>query len=466
MQTNRLQVKNKKVTVFGIKKSGIAAIELLLSQGALVFATEKEPEIESPAIVWMEDRGVEFELGFHSRKCIENKDLIVISPGVNPNLPILMEAKKMNIPVIGEVELAYQFSNARFLAVTGTSGKSTTVELIGAILAKHIPGVYVCGNIGVPISRILLDNRGKRLNLVVEASSFQLETIHSFKPEIAVFLNFNADHLDRYPNLNEYFRAKTRIFENQDKEDIALLNYESSLLRELICGSSKKLFYSHHQKLKKGFYLENGSVTLDIDGLPCIKVPLNGFQLPGFHNLSNAVASLAATYLFLKDDFCPDKTCRALKEFKGLEHRFEKVGEFNGVVFINDSKSTKPQTTQVAIECLSHPTILILGGSDKGNDFTELAQTIVENPWVKMVIITGKTQRKLKHAFDAMGYRSYKLTPSFKSAVFESIIRSSPGDMVLLSPACASFDEFIDFEQRGNAFKQLIHNAFRQNQDD
>ncbi len=466
MQTHGLQVKDRKVTVFGIKKSGIAAIELLVSKGAKVFATEKESEIESSAIVWMEDIGVEFELGFHSRKSIENKDLIVISPGVNPQLPILLEARKMNIPVIGEVELAYQLSNARFLAVTGTSGKSTTVELIGAILSKHIPGVYVCGNIGVPLSRIILNNMGKKLNLVVEASSFQLETIHSFKPEIAVFLNFNADHMDRYSNLQEYFRAKTRIFENQTGDDVALLNYESPMLKDLICGSSKRLYYSHHQKLKKGFYVEDGLVNMDVDGLPCSKVPLNGYQLPGMHNLSNAVASIAATYLFLKEDFCPEKTCSALKEFKGLEHRFEKAGEFNGVVFINDSKSTKPQTTEVAIACLSQPTILILGGSDKGNDFTDLALLVANHPWIKKVIITGKTQRKIKHAFDAIGYRSYKLTPSFKSAVFESIVRSNKGDMVLLSPACASFDEFVDFEQRGRVFKQLIHDAFRQHNND
>ncbi len=463
MNSAQIMVKDKQVTVFGIKKSGIAAIELLLSQGAKVFATEKEPEIESESIIWMEEKGVGFELGFHSRKSIEDADLIVISPGVNPMLPILQEARKMQIPVIGEIELAYQFSQARFLAVTGTSGKSTTVELIGAILSEHLPNVFVCGNIGIPISRIILENPGKKLHLVVEVSSFQLETIKDFCPEIAVFLNFNADHLDRYERMEDYFNAKCRIFENQSQKDIALLNFDSPDLRHAPCGLARRVFFSNRETLAKGCYFKDGHVVLDTDLNPRISVSLDGFRLLGLHNRSNAIASLAAAYFYLKSDFSIEKAVHALQQFKGLEHRFEFLGTCKEVSFINDSKSTKPQTTMVAMECLQQPTILILGGSDKGNDFDELSRAIAAHPYIKLVIITGKTQKKIKHCFDAISYRKYKTTPSFKSAVFEAIMRSRPGDLVLLSPACASFDEFTGFEHRGQAFKQLLASAFKQN---
>lgn len=463
MHSDRLQVKDKNVTVFGIKKSGIAAIELLLKLGANVYATERDAEIESESIIWMEEHGVGFELGFHSRKCIENAELIVISPGVNPTLPILREAQEHGIRIIGEIELAYQFSDARFLAVTGTSGKSTTVELIGAILSQHLPNVFVCGNIGVPISRIVLDNPGKKLNLVVEVSSFQLETIYKFRPEIAVFLNFNDDHLDRYPSLKEYFLAKCRIFENQHPEDFALLNMDFPVLKELDGIQSQTNYFSNKQTLDKGFYFANGEVILKPDHLPPLKVSLQGYRLLGLHNRANAIASLAASYLYLQKHFSVEKAKKALNQFKGLEHRFEWVGTYRDISFINDSKSTKPQTTLVALECLEQPTILILGGSDKGNDFSELVEKIALHPSVKMVIITGKTQKKIKHAFDAISYKKYKLTPSFKSAVFEAIVRSKSGDLVLLSPACASFDEFRDFEHRGFIFKQLLTSAFKSN---
>ncbi|HOI24938.1 MAG TPA: UDP-N-acetylmuramoyl-L-alanine--D-glutamate ligase [Caldisericia bacterium] len=463
MHANRLQVSNKNVTVFGIKKSGIAAIELLLKLGANVYATERDAEIESESIIWMEEHGVGFELGFHSRKCIEEADLIVISPGVNPALPILREAQDNGIRIIGEIELAYQFSDARFLAVTGTSGKSTTVELIGAILSQHLPNVFVCGNIGVPISRIVLDNPGKKLNLVVEVSSFQLETIYKFRPEIAVFLNFNDDHLDRYPSLKEYFLAKCRIFENQQSEDFALLNLDSSALAQLDQLPSQVTYFSNKQTLEKGFFYDKGEVVMQIDHLPTLRVSLQHYRLLGLHNRANAIASLAASYLYLKEHFSIEKAQYALSRFKGLEHRFEWVGVYREISFINDSKSTKPQTTMVALECLEQPTILILGGSDKGNDFAELVERISLHPRIKMVIITGKTQKKIKHAFDAISYKKYKLTPSFKSAVFEAIVRSKAGDLVLLSPACASFDEFKDFEHRGFIFKQLLTNAFKTN---
>lgn len=445
----------KRVTVFGVKKSGKAAIELLLQNGARVYATEKSAEIDSNLVIWLEDLGVPFELGFHSRKAIEGKDLIVLSPGVDPNIPILRDAKKNHIPIIGEIELAYQFSDASFLAVTGTSGKSTTVELIGKIIRAHQAHVYVCGNIGIPISEIISANHCHS-TLIVEVSSFQLETIQNFKPKVAVFLNFSQDHLDRYPSMDAYFKAKIKIFENQTKDDFALINADSEALNRIDFSDQQVYRFSISKPVEKGFFLKGNKIIIREPNKEDMIICCKQFKLPGLHNKVNAVSAIGASYLFLGDHFNKEKAEKALGEFKGLEHRYEIVDTFLGVEFINDSKSTKPQSTIVALECIKKPTILIIGGSEKGNDYSEMLKKIAENPLIKYVVITGKTQKKMKSGFESLGFKKYKTTPTFKSAVFESISRSREGDLVLLSPACASFDEFRDFEDRGEYFKKLV----------
>lgn len=454
MQNRTLSYNGKQITVFGLKKSGKAAIDLLAKSGANIFATEKNPEIESQLIIWLEDLDVPFELGFHSRRSIENKDLIVLSPGVDPNIPILKEAKKNQIPIIGEIELAYQFSQSAFLAVTGTSGKSTTVELLGKILAHHIPRVFVCGNIGIPISEIVsLNNQSS--TLVVEVSSFQLETIQTFKPNVSVFLNFSEDHLDRYPSMEAYFEAKKRIFENQTDDDAALLNWDSKPLTNLSLTQVPVYYFSIFEPLEQGFYLQGHQIIGKI-GQHEFSVDLEKYPLIGIHNKANAVAAIGASYLYLKDKFDPSAAIKALQSFKGLPHRYEYIGQHNGLDFINDSKSTKPQTTIMALECITKPTVLIVGGSDKGNDFSALARTISQHPLIRFVVLTGKTQKKIRSAFDQAGFKKYKNTPTLKSAIFEAISRAKTGDAVLLSPACASFDEFRGFEERGDFFKAMI----------
>ena len=459
MSSKKSSYAGKKVTVFGVRKSGKAAIDLLIKNGAFVYATEKNPEIDSSLIIWLEDMGVPFELGFHSRKAIDGKDLIVLSPGVDPNIPLLKEAKNNQIPVIGEVELAYQFSDASFVAVTGTSGKSTTVELIGKIVAAHNPHVYVCGNIGIPISEIISANHCHS-SLIVEVSSFQLETIQEFKPKVAVFLNFSQDHLDRYPSMKEYFAAKIKIFKNQDENDFALLNADSPELSALSLFKQKQYYFSIQQTLPTGFYLKDNKVIIKDTGIKDLLIDLKDFKLQGKHNITNAVSAIGASYLFLGDRFNIEKTEKALKEFRGLEHRYEFIGRFLGVDFINDSKSTKPQSTIVALDCIKKPTILIVGGSEKGNDYSEMQKAIAQNPLVKFVVITGKTQKKIKSGLDNLGFKKYKTTPTFKSAVFEAIAKARDGDLVLLSPACASFDEFKDFEDRGDFFKKLVYSIY------
>lgn len=458
----KFSLKGKKVTVFGLGRSGIGAIKLLLKSGADVFATEEKAEIPSPLIIWLESEGISFELGMHSRRAIEGKDLIVVSPGVNPRIPILEQARSEKIPIIGELELAYNFANGKFIAVTGTSGKSTTVSLIGDILSRHGEDVIVCGNIGVPVSEVVL-NANKEATFVVEVSSFQLETILNFKPYISVFLNFSDDHLDRYDASSEYLNAKLNIFKNQTVDDYAVINKNSLLFSPKTAQIRAKIYYfSIEEPVESGTYLSGNDAIINVDGAK-IKISLNDFKLQGLHNKENLLSALCASYLFLKDRFNESETKNAISEFKELPHRFEFVNNYAGIDFINDSKSTKPESTIMALKCLNKPTILILGGSEKGTDFTSLANAIANSPFVKMVIITGKTQKKIKTALESVDFKKYKLAPSLKSAIHDAILRAHKGEIVLLSPACASFDEFSDFEERGEYFKRYVDDFFKRN---
>lgn len=452
-------VKGKNVTVFGLGRSGVSAIRLLRSNGAKVFATEENAEIPSHLVVQLESENIPFELGFHSRKAINNADLIVISPGINSKIPILEEARSRNIPIIGELELAYNFcSNSKFIAVTGTSGKSTTVSLIGEILSKHIKSVYVCGNIGIPMCNNVMDAKDNSV-FVVEVSSFQLETIMNFKPDVAVFLNFSDDHYDRYENKQDYLNAKINIFKNQTSKNFAVLNSEISYITKIKPIKSKVYYFSAKEKLRKGAYLSGDKAILNLLDYQK-EISLSGYKLMGEHNKENALAALVASTLILKKDFNPLAAEEAIKEFNGLPHRCEFVGTFSGIDFINDSKATKPDSTIMALKCLDKATVLILGGSEKETDFSLLVNKIKDSPYIKFVIITGKTQKRIKQAFDNVGFKKYKLAQNFKNAVHEAILKAKSNELVILSPACASFDEFSNFEERGEAFKRYIFDFF------
>lgn len=461
-EKRKLSLKDKKVTVFGLGRSGIGAIKLLLKSGANVFATEERAEIPSPLIIWLESEGISFELGMHSRRAIEGKDLIVVSPGVNPRMPILEQARREHIPIIGELELAYNFANGKFIAVTGTSGKSTTVSLIGNILSKHGKDVVVCGNIGIPVSEVLL-YANKEATFVVEVSSFQLETILNFKPYISVFLNFSDDHLDRYDSSSEYLNAKLNIFKNQNIYDYAVINKNFSFFSHKNTQIRAKIYYfSIEEPVGNGTYLSGNDAIINLDGTK-INIPLDGFKLQGLHNKENLLSALCVSYIYLKDRFNDSITKDAISEFRGLPHRFEFVNNYAGIDFINDSKSTKPESTIMALKCLNKPTILILGGSDKGTDFIPLANAIANSPFVRLVIITGKTQKKIKSALESANFKKYKLSSSLKNAIYDAILKAHKGEMVLLSPACASFDEFSDFEERGEFFKKCVDDFFKGN---
>jgi UDP-N-acetylmuramoylalanine--D-glutamate ligase len=454
-----LELKDKKITVFGLKKSGKAAIELLLSKGASVFASEASASVDPKTIIWLESVGVDFELGFHSERTYEGKDFIVVSPAVPRRIPILVKAQEHHVPIIGEVELAYQFTESHFIAITGTSGKSTSVELTGHILRYHIAPVYVCGNIGIPISEIV--HKTKAATLVVEVSSFQLETIQEFSPHIAVFLNFSEDHLNRYQTMQDYFAAKLRIFENQTEQDFSILNGDQECLRNINVNKAKKYYFSMKKTGIPGCWYDHDTDEAVITVKKKeIRVSLANMRIKGYHNKQNAIVSILSSYLYLQNAFSVDLCQKALVTFQGLPHRFEWVGRFNGIGFINDSKSTKPSTTIVAMQCMTEPFVLMMGGSDKESDFREVAKRIATHPFIKVVIVYGKTRKKIRNALDEAGFQNYKMTPTFKSAFFEATKRAKANNFILLSPGCASFDEFSNFEERGNVFKKMIWRTF------
>jgi UDP-N-acetylmuramoylalanine--D-glutamate ligase len=424
--------KGAKVTVAGLAKSGIAAALLLNNMGAVVRATDsgdsKALRLAKRKLI---ARGISVELGGHSRESVEGGDLVVISPGIPEYSPVLKWAREMGIPVIGEIELGYLCCPAPIVAVTGTNGKSTTTTLIGRILKKGGRHAVVCGNIGNPFCGEIGKVR-KDSVVVLEVSSFQLEGIKKFRPQVSVVLNISQNHFDRHPNLKAYIGAKARIFENQGKTDRTVLNFDDPLTRKLASATrAKVLFYSRRK------------------GSPAPVCRQEEMKIKGAHNMENLLACQSVASIF---GISRRKVRQAVMGFKGLEHRFERVKEIEGVEFINDSKGTTVLATVMALESCQRPVILIAGGHDKGSDFTRASRAVALK--VKKLVLIGEAKRKIKKQLG-------KSTPcisagSMKDAVEKAFALASRGDCVLLSPMCASFDMFKNFEERGKAFKDEV----------
>ncbi len=424
--------KGKKVTVAGLAKSGIAAALLLKSRGAVVRATDSGDSKDlRRAKRELMARGIAVELGGHSRGCVEGADLLVISPGVPECSPVLKWARDLGIPVIGEIELGYLCCPAPIVAVTGTNGKSTTTTLIGRILKEGGKHAVVCGNIGNPfcgeISRVRKDSV-----VVLEVSSFQLESVRTFRPRVSVVLNISQNHFDRHPDLKAYIKAKARIFENQGKTDRTVLNFDDPLTRKLASSTrAKVLFYSR----RKGF--------------PVPVCRQEEMRIKGAHNMENLLACQSVASIF---GIGRRKVRQAVMGFKGLEHRFERVREIGGVEFINDSKGTTVLATVMALESCSRPVILIAGGHDKGSDFARASRAVASK--VKKLVLIGEAKGKIKKQLG--NNAPCVFAGSMKDAVRKAFALASRGDCVLLSPMCASFDMFRNFEERGRVFKDEV----------
>ncbi|NLT96124.1 MAG: UDP-N-acetylmuramoyl-L-alanine--D-glutamate ligase [Clostridia bacterium] len=447
-----MDVKSKKVLVMGAARSGIAASKFLKAHGAHVILTDIKPA-EKMADVEKElaGSGIETLWGQQPELKEINPDFIVVSPGIPLNIPPLSLAVKLQIPVISELELAYKFSKTPFIAVTGTNGKTTTTSLVGQLFQDVGRKVVVGGNIGLPlISQV--ENLTPQNLIVAEVSSFQLESTIDFKPRVAIILNITPDHLDRHGSMEAYRSIKAKIFANQTEEDFLVLNYDDPLVKELAFrAKSHVIFFSRKNKLEEGVYLDGGNLVINIGEGPVHISRPEEISIKGGHNLENAMAAVAAGYMMGLE---PEEIRKTLISFPGVAHRLEFVAEINGVKYINDSKGTNSDASIKAIEAFQEPLILIAGGRNKGSDFVDLAQKIKER--VSKLILVGEAKDEIKSAVLKNGFSDIYEAGDFQEAVNIASSLARAGDIVLLSPACASFDMFNNYEERGDAFKELV----------
>lgn len=471
-----MEVKGKRVTVVGLARSGAGAANLLAGLGADVTVTDSKTAQQLGAFPEKLGPGVKLELGGHPAGLFENSDLIVVSPGVPMSIPPLKAASEKGIKIIGELELAYRVINDRrpaaadrerkteFIAVTGTNGKSTTSTLLYEMLRSNTADVLLAGNIGNALTEELSKRPGDTGNpaavpdfVVVEVSSFQLEAIDEFRPWGSAILNITPDHLDRYPSMTEYIDAKCRIFSNQREGDFIVLNADDPMTGEVIkrgrslWGSGNApalLYFSRHHKVK-GAYCKDNVIYFDLPELSSFTLDPSSFLIKGVHNIENA---MAASLMALVAGCSPDSVKKTLEVFPGLEHRLEFVREIDGTRFINDSKGTNIGAVIKSLEGFNEPVVLIAGGRDKDGDFSELAQLVGEK--VKALVLIGEARDKIKKALGdtVMTF----VEDDLGSAVSRAKQVASRGDVVLLSPACASFDMFRDFEDRGGQFKKKV----------
>lgn len=431
-------------------RSGMALAKVLKNLGATVFLTEKRSE-ESlySEITELKNSGIGYETGGHTSKAIEHKDYIVISPGIPYDLPTLIEAESKGIPIFSEIEVAYWLSEAQIVGITGSNGKTTTTTLVGEILKEDGREVRVAGNIGVPFSSVVQEVSSKGI-IVLEISSFQLEKIEEFKPKISAILNVTPDHLDRYPDMKSYTDAKLRIFENQTEDDFVVLNWDDPITSNLAPMSrAKSLFFSTKSELKVGSYVKSGNLVFQLNGKAEEIIPVEEIGIKGPHNLSNACAACAiCAPLGVKKD----SMGKALRSFKGVEHRLEEVAIIDQIRFVNDSKATNVDSVFYALQSIKEPIFLIAGGKDKGGDFTRLRELVKSK--VKGLILLGQAKEKIKEALGDL-VPTY-IVGSMQEAVEFGFKNADKGDCVLLSPACASFDMFKDYEHRGRVFKEAV----------
>jgi UDP-N-acetylmuramoylalanine--D-glutamate ligase len=442
------EVTDKRVTVVGAARSGIAAAELLARRGARVTVSEAAGQIADA------DRlrvlGVAVEVGGHVTSTFTAADLVVLSPGVPPDIPVIQAARDRGIPVIAEIELAWRWLQGRVIAITGTKGKSTTTALTGRLLEAAGFRVTVGGNIGAPLSAQVSESTPDTLH-VVEASSFQLEQIDTFRPWISVMLNFSPDHLDRHPTVAAYGAAKARIFENQEPTDFAVINADDPAVLELAHRArAQKRYFARTRPILDGTVVENGWIVARHHGGPAQElVPLTAIHLLGPHLVNDVMA--AATVGTIAG-VPSDAMTRAVNGFRGLEHAMELVAEIDGVRFVNDSKATNVESARRSIESFDRGLVAIVGGRFKGGDLRLLREPLAAR--AKAVVAIGEARPLVREALaDAVPVIEAE---KFDAAIARAFELAKPAGVVLLAPACASFDMFRDYAERGRKFKEFV----------
>ncbi len=452
MQRNDLA--EKKVLVFGTGISGIGAVKLLEKVQAEVILYDgneklckKEIEKKLPA-----DSKCEIVLGTLSKELLESLDLVVMSPGVPLDIPVVEQIKAAGVPIWGEIELAYQMSAGTVLAITGTNGKTTTTALLGEIMKTYADSVFVVGNIGNPYTEAALAMTEESYT-VAEISSFQLETIDEFAPRVSAILNITEDHLNRHHTMEEYIRVKEMITENQTKKDYCILNYEDEILREFgkKCPA-QTIYFSSERKLDKGVFLDGNRICLKTDTETLEIVTTEELKILGKHNYENVMAASAMAYYI---GVPVEMIHKAVTQFRAVAHRIEFVDEIQGVAYYNDSKGTNPDAAIKGIQAMNRPTLLIGGGYDKESSYEEWIESFEGK--VKYLVLIGQTREKIQEAAHKCGFTNTILADDLKEAVEICTQKAEKGDAVLLSPACASWGQFDNYEQRGDKFKEYVY---------
>jgi len=447
----------KNVLVVGMAKSGISAAKLCSRLGAKVTIQDvksKEELMKSvkEEIDILDSMAVYMLLGEEPTDIIDSFDLIVLSPGVPTDLEFLNKARQLQIPIWSEIELAFVLCPCPVIAITGTNGKTTTTTLVGEIMKKYNPGTQVVGNIGIPFTEKVEELKKEDL-VVAEISSFQLESIHTFKPKVSAILNITPDHLNRHKSLGNYVAAKERIFENQDENDYCVLNDDDDICSKMKHKTkAKALLFSRKKELNEGAFLKDNKIWVRLgkeDEAICLTEEL---RIPGNHNIENVLAAVAIS---VSMGVPPEIIRDVVIHFKGVEHRIEFVDKIDGVEYYNDSKATNVDAAIIGIQSMKAPVVLIGGGMDKGADFSEWIDAF--DGKVKALIVMGETADKIIKTANQKGFFNIKKVSSIEEAVRLAKETAQKGDCVLLSPACASWDMFKSYEERGKLFKKAVY---------
>ena len=447
-----MDYRNKKIVVAGAGKSGVAAVNLLKKEGADIILYDANTRLETGDL--MDQIGnaenVDIVIGEFPEELIEQCELFIISPGVPTDLDYVKRIKERGVPVWGEAELGYRFSKGRLAAITGTNGKTTTTSLLGEIAASQFPSVFVVGNIGTPCTEIAEKTTDDSI-LVAEMSSFQLESIEEFHPEVSMILNITPDHLNRHHTMENYTAAKANIMLNQTPDETCILNYEDERLRALAAESKAKVvFFSSARELTEGIFLRNGDIIYKENGVETVIINVSELNIIGKHNHENAMAAIVGAIAL---GVSLENIRKTLRSFLAVEHRIEYTCTKNGVKYYNDSKGTNPDAAIQAVRAMSSSTVLIGGGYDKQSEYDEWIESFGDR--IKLLLLMGQTAEKIALCCDIHGFKNYRFVKDMEEAVKVAHKEALPGEAVLLSPACASWGMFENYEQRGRIFKDL-----------
>lgn len=448
-----MDITKKNVLVFGTGLSGIAAVKLLHRADAdiLLYDSNESVDVGKLREKLPKDFKGEILLGNLEEQVIDTLDLVVLSPGVATDLVIVNTIREKQIPIWGEIELAYQFSKGKIAGITGTNGKTTTTTLVGEILKRFYESVFVVGNIGVPFTEVVTQTLETSVT-VAELSSFQLETIHSFQADVSAILNITPDHLNRHHTMENYINAKANICINQGEDHTCVLNYEDDALREL--GKklhAKVLYFSSKRPLEDGLYLQDNTIYYSKKGEKTVICHTSELHIFGVHSYENVMAAVAIALVL---EVPMELIQEGIKKFTAVEHRIEFVTTKGGVTYYNDSKGTNTDASIKAIEAMRTPTLLIAGGYDKEADFDEWIKSFGSK--IKLLVLLGQTKEKIAAAAKKNGYTNIIMAESLEEAVLICSEQAKAGDAVLLSPACASWGMFTNYEERGRLFKEYV----------